>query len=264
MPRAPGIRDFDVTRAGVDGVVRVESDAVAVEQPLEFRVDGQPGAVTMRTPGDDEDLLRGLLYAEGMITRLSDIRGFDPLRDNVIDVRLRSALARRRLPERSMIASSSCGVCGKVSLESLQVCAPVVRSSLQVGRSVVALLPERLRAGQATFEQTGGLHAAGVFTVAGDLLAVREDVGRHNAVDKLVGWALLEGRLPAHESVLCISGRLSFEIVQKAAVAGFPVIAAVSAPSSMAIDVADQFGLTLCGFVRGGSFNIYTRPDRVC
>jgi len=264
MARAPGIRDFEVSRAaGAGGELRREADAVAVEEPLEFRVDGRPGAVTMRTPGEDEDLLRGFLFAEGLIAEASDIRGFDRVGDDVIDVTLRSALARKRLPERSMFASSSCGVCGKVSLESLHVHAPVVTSGLRVARDVIAALPDRLRAGQATFDRTGGLHAAGVFTAAGELEGVREDVGRHNAVDKVVGWALAAGRPPMSESILCVSGRLSFEIVQKAAVAGFPVVAAVSAPSSMAIEIADQFGLTLCGFVREGGFNIYTRAERV-
>ncbi len=244
--------------------VCTEGDRIVVEEPLEFHIDGQPGSITMRTPGQDEELLRGFLYAEGMITEAGDVREIERVQPNVVNVVLKSSLARKRLPERSMFASSSCGVCGKVSIESLHFDAPVVEAGLSVARDVVSSLPDKLRGGQTVFAETGGLHAAGVFTAAGDLEAVREDVGRHNAVDKLVGWAVGEGRAPLHESILCVSGRLSFEILQKAVVAGFPVVAAVSAPSSAAVDLADQYGVTLCGFVRDGRFNIYTHAHRVC
>jgi FdhD protein len=261
---SPAIRDLTVERVGGGGGARTDTDRIAVEEPLEFRVDGHPGAVTMRTPGHDEELVRGFLFAEGMIAEAGDVRGFERISDNIVNVALRSSLARKRLPERSTFASSSCGVCGKVSIESLHVHAPVVTSELEVAGDVIAGLPAALRAAQDVFSQTGGLHAAGWFDEAGALAAIREDVGRHNAVDKLVGWAVGEARVPASRSILCVSGRLSFEIVQKAVVAGFPIVAAVSAPSSAAVEVADEFGVTLCGFVREGRFNAYTHPNRVC
>lgn len=264
MARTPEIRDLEVSRVGGDAAARTETDRVAVEEPLEFHIDGKPGAVTMRTPGQDDELLRGFLYAEGMIAEAGDVRALERVRPNVIDVKLRSALARKRLPERSMFASSSCGVCGKVSIESLHFHAPVIQAELEVRRDVVSSLPGALRASQTVFAETGGLHAAGCFTAEGELLALREDVGRHNAVDKLVGWAVVAGRVPLHDSILCVSGRLSFEIIQKAVVAGFAVVAAVSAPSSAAVEIAEQYGVTLCGFVRDGRFNIYTHVDRVC
>lgn len=264
VAKAPGIRDLEVSRVGGGAGVRTEGDRVVVEEPLEFRVDGKPGSVTMRTPGQDEELLRGFLYAEGVIAEAGDIRELERLEPNVFNVKLRSALARKRLPERSTFASSSCGVCGKVSIESLHFHAPVIDAALSVSHEVVSSLPDKLRGAQTVFAATGGLHAAGLFSAAGDLEAVREDVGRHNAVDKLVGWAVGEGRVPLHAAILCVSGRLSFEIVQKAVVAGFPVVAAVSAPSSAAVDIAEQYGVTLCGFVRDGRFNIYTHVDRVC
>ncbi len=268
MGDRPEMRDVAVTQvpAGAGGV----RDTVVVEEPLEFHVDGRPGAVTMRTPGHDEDLLRGFLFCEGLIAETGDIRGFGVPEDvpaeqrgNVVDVRLRSALARKRLPERSMFASSSCGVCGKVSIASLHVHAPVVASELRATAATVAGLPDALRRGQTVFERTGGLHAAGAFTADGALVAVREDVGRHNAVDKLVGWALAEGRVPASDSILCVSGRLGFEIAQKAIVAGFPIVAAVSAPSSLAVELCERHGVTVCGFVRDGRFNIYAHPRRI-
>jgi len=170
---------------------------------------------------------------------------------------------RKRVPERSMFATSSCGVGGKVSIESIEVRAPVVHAELRVAPEVIAAMPERLRDAQAMFDTTGGLHAAAAFSPGGELEALREDVGRHNAVDKLVGWALAAGRVPLHASVLCVSGRLSFEIVQKAVVAGFPIVVAVSAPSTLAVEIAERFGVTLCGFVRDGGFNVYSAPQRV-
>jgi FdhD protein len=267
---ASASRELAVHRIDKFGLARAAHDVVAVEAPLEFRVDGAPGAVTMRTPGDDHELVRGFLFAEGLIADASEIReivvpdGLPPEEHgHVLDVRLRNPLARKRLPERSSFASSSCGVCGKVSLASLRVRAPVIDASLRVEPATLAALPDRLRDAQAVFETTGGLHAAAAFDASGELWAVREDVGRHNAVDKLVGWALGVGRVPLSGAILQVSGRLSFEIVQKAIVAGFPAVCAVSAPSSLAVELAEQFGVTVCGFVRGGRLNVYSHPERV-
>jgi FdhD protein len=265
-----GIRELEVARHQPFRPPALERDVVVVEEPLEFHIDGQPGAVTMRTPGHDEDLLRGFLYGEGIVARNSDIRWFQrpkqrapELHGQVIEVRLRSPLARQRIPERALFASSSCGVCGKVSIGSLQIRAPVIEAPLVVESSVLVGLPARLRDQQRLFAATGGLHAAGCFRATGELQVIREDVGRHNAVDKVVGWALSEDRLPLHDSILVVSGRLGFEIIQKAVMAGFPVVAAVSAPSSLAVEIADRFGVTLCGFVRDGSYNVYSHPARI-
>jgi FdhD protein len=238
---------------------REESDHVAVEEPLEIRIVGRPVAVTMRTPGHDEELALGFCLSEGIpATRAAppldlaantvevEARGFDP------------AAAERRF-----YTSSSCGVCGKGALEAVAVEAPRVESDLRVPFALLANLPDRLRAAQAAFAATGGLHATGLFSPEGDLLCLREDVGRHNAMDKVLGWAFLESRLPLTQSILCVSGRLSFELVQKAAVAGCPVLVAVGAPSSLAVELAGDRGLTLCGFARDGRLNVYTEPWRV-
>jgi FdhD protein len=238
---------------------RREPDRVAVEEPLEIRVNGEAVAVTMRTPGNDEELALGFCLSEGIVpanARLPhnlaantvevDAPGFDP-------GKLR----------RSFYTTSSCGVCGKGALEAVAIEAPAVDSKLRVGSTVVASLPDTLRSAQATFAATGGLHATGLFTSDGSLTCVREDVGRHNALDKVVGWAYRRQLLPLAEFVLCVSGRLSFELVQKAAVAGCPLLAAVGAPSSLAIELAADRGITLCGFVRGTRFNVYTEPWRV-
>lgn len=268
-----GSRDARVLR--LSPTTRVEVlDAVAVEEPLELRVHGKPVTVTMRTPGHDEELARGFLYGEGLLGRpgepgtrqLVSARAPEALRPdeagNVLDLELSSALAQLRV-NRNFYTTSSCGVCGKSSLAALAVHAPVIPAGLEVPLDVVAGLPARLRAGQPLFEETGGLHAAGLFDAAGTALCVREDVGRHNAVDKVVGWAHGSGRLPAAEHLLAVSGRASFEIVQKAVMAGVPVVVAVSAPSSLAVALADRFGVTLCGFVRQGAVNVYSHPARV-
>lgn len=249
-------------------------DRLAVEAPLELRVGGRPLTVVMRTPGHDEELARGFLFTEGLISSLDDILSItrpDGLAGdeagNVVDIRLQPppvALGARRPPlERSFMASSSCGVCGKTSIAQLAISSPPLESDLRVSRDVVRALPDRLRATQAAFAETGGLHASALFTGDGALLAAREDVGRHNALDKLVGWALAERRLPLSEAVLMVSGRVSFEIVQKAIAAGIPVVAAVSAPSSLAVDLAERFGVTLVGFLRGDAMNLYAHPERV-
>jgi FdhD protein len=245
-------------------------DAVAVEEPLEIRIGGRAATVIMRTPGCDEELARGFLYTEGLISNIGDLLeisrpgGLRPEEiGNVLDVRVQPALVRVQPFQRNFYASSSCGVCGKSSLAAIQVKSPRVVSDLVVARATIAALPERLSAAQAAFAQTGGLHAAGLFDERGALLAAREDVGRHNAVDKLVGWALAEGRLPASRAILMVSGRTSFEILQKAIAAGVPVVCAVSAPSSLAVSLAEQLGVTLVGFLRGGSMNVYAHVERI-
>ena len=236
-----------------------ETDRLAVEEPLEIRVDGTAVAVTMRTPGHDEELALGFCLTEGL-----DPAAAHPSADlaaNVVEVDAPGAdLAK---VQRSFYTSSSCGVCGKGALEAVAVDAARVDSDLTVAFDVVASLPGRLRSAQPAFDLTGGLHATGLFTADGELRCVREDVGRHNAMDKVIGSAFLEGLLPLARNVLCVSGRLSFELVQKAAVAGCPVLVAVGAPSSLAVELADDRGLTLCGFVRDGAATLYTHPHRV-
>jgi FdhD protein len=236
-----------------------DRDRVAAEEPLEIRIGGQPVAVTMRTPGNDEELALGFCLSEGLRPAGASVP--DDLAANTIAVAA-SGFDAERL-RRSFYTSSSCGVCGKGALEAVAVEAPRVESQLRVPLAVVATLPDRLRAEQAAFDATGGLHAAGLFDADGGLLFVREDVGRHNALDKVVGRAFLDGLLPLAQHVLCLSGRLSFELVQKAAVAGCPVLVAVGAPSSLAVELAVDRGVTLCGFVRGGSANVYTEPWRI-
>jgi FdhD protein len=233
-------------------------DAVAVEEPLEIRVDGAPLAVTMRTPGEDEELALGFLYGEGLI---DTARRAGPPRDlaaNTVEV---AGPLMRHPGERRFYTTSSCGVCGKGAMDEVAVhCAPLPAGPV-LPRELLADLPERLR--QPTFERTGGLHATGLFDANGKLLLIREDVGRHNAMDKVVGRALLEGWLPLHDHVLCVSGRQSFELVQKAAVAGAPILVGVGAPSSLAIRLAEDRGMTLCGFARGGRVNVYAGPERL-
>jgi FdhD protein len=238
---------------------RRDRDRVAVEEPLEIRIEGRPVAVTMRTPGHDEELAFGFCISEGL--RPTGVRLPDDLAANTVEVEA-PGFDPERL-SRSFYTSSSCGVCGKGALEAVAVEAPRVESDLRLPLRLVAALPERLRGAQAAFEVTGGLHATGLFAADGATLCVREDVGRHNAMDKVVGWAAREGRLPLADCVLCLSGRLSFELVQKAAVAGCPVLVAVGAPSSLAIELAADRRVTLCGFVRDGTANVYTEAWRI-
>jgi FdhD protein len=226
-----------------------EKDELAVEEPLEIRVNGSPVAVTMRTPGHDEELALGFLLSEGV--RASNAH---PPADLDFDVERLS---------RHFYTSSSCGVCGKGALEAVAVEAPPVASDLTVSAELVASLPERLRGAQPTFAATGGLHATGLFDEAGAPACVREDVGRHNALDKVVGYAFTKDLLPLTRFILCVSGRLSFELVQKAAVAGCPLMVAVGAPSSLAVELARDRRVTLCGFVRDGRVNVYSEPWRV-
>jgi FdhD protein len=238
---------------------RNERDQVAVEEPLEVRIAGRPVAVTMRTPGHDEELALGFCLSEGL--RPHAARVPDDFAANTVDVDA-PGFDPGRL-QRSFYTSSSCGVCGKGALEAVAVDSPRVESQLRVPLALVASLPDLLREAQAAFAATGGLHATGLFSAEGELLCAREDVGRHNAMDKVIGWAFGAGRLPLAESVLCVSGRLSFELVQKAAVAGCPVLVAVGAPSSLAVSLAHDRGITLCGFVRGGAANVYTEAWRI-
>jgi FdhD protein len=233
-------------------------DEVAVEEPLEIRVDGAPLAVTMRTPGHDEELALGFLYGEGLIDAPHRAGLTADFANNVIEVQgplLRDPGSRR------FYTTSSCGVCGKGALEEVAVHAPVATPGPVVDRELLAALPDRLR--QPTFERTGGLHATGLFSAEGELELVREDVGRHNAMDKVIGRALLDGRLPLTGSILCVSGRLAFELVQKAAVAGAPIIVGVGAPTSLAVELATDRGLTLAGFARHGTVNVYSGGQRL-
>lgn len=253
-----------------EGHVREREDSIVGEEPLEIRLGAVPLTVTMRTPGDDLELAAGLLFTEGIIRCRDD---FVSLRhsseknhgENVVLVDLAdNVVFDRGRTRRNFVATSSCGLCGKTTIESIRARA-VSRPNpaLRIDPEVLCLLPTALRSAQALFERTGGLHAAAAFDAQGELLAVREDVGRHNAVDKIVGWALLEGRLPLAEHILMVSGRGGFEIVQKALVAGFPVVASISAPSSLAVHLARDLGLTLVGFLRGERFLLYSGEERV-
>jgi FdhD protein len=264
--------------AVADGERHTRTDYLATEEPLEIRLDAGGAtatvAVTMRTPGADFELAAGFLYGEGVVGGREDVGRLsyctDPEVDaeqqyNIVNVGLvGGAMPDLHTLERHFMTSSACGVCGKASLDALELrgC-PVVPPGPVVDPAVLPRLPDALREGQGLFESTGGLHAAGLFTAGGELVAVREDVGRHNAVDKLVGWALLDGRLPLSDHLLMVSGRSSYEILQKALVAGIPVVCAVSAPSSLAVDLARRFGMTLVGFLRGQRFNVYAGEERL-
>jgi FdhD protein len=237
-----------------------DRDELAVEEPLEIRVGGVPVAVTMRTPGHDEELSLGFLRSEGIPAESA--RPTADFAANVIEVDVFGDFDLDRL-KRNFYTSSSCGVCGKGALEAIAVEAPVVTSDLALAPDIAIALPGRLREAQATFAATGGLHATGLFDEHGELVCAREDVGRHNAMDKVIGWAFLRRLLPLTRHVLCVSGRLSFELVQKAAVAGSPILVAVGAPSSLAVELARDRRITLCGFVRDGRLNVYTETQRI-
>ena len=269
-PGVPGIREVVVSRSGAAD----RRDLVAVEEPMEVRVNGASFAVIMRTPGADRDLAAGFLLAEDVIRTADEIGTIeycqdvtDEGRDNTINVTVTGHAAARlteRLGERRQVMmTSSCGLCGRRTIESLQARVATVDGAWSVSADLIASLPDRLRQSQAVFESTGGLHAAGLFDRSGVLQLSAEDVGRHNAVDKIVGRTLLAGKHPLSQSLLLVSGRTSFELVQKALLAGIPLLAAVSAPSSLAIDLAEQAGITLCGFVRGRQFNIYSHRTRI-
>lgn len=270
-----------ITRvSGSPAQVTERADVLAAEEPLGIRIGGQAATLTMRTPGDDVDLAAGFLLSEGIVAGPGDIASIvlctgekcghdhgddDPGRmGNIADVMLRAGLGQQAA-RRNFMTTSACGVCGKASIADLRIASPYDLSADQVRISagMLAALPDALRDAQRVFERTGGLHAAALFAVDGRLLAIREDVGRHNAVDKVLGWALRADRLPLSGCVLLVSGRASFELVQKAVMAGIPVLAAVSAPSSLAAELAADAGLTLVGFLRGGSMNVYAGAQRV-
>jgi FdhD protein len=254
------------------GEARRARDRLAVEEPLELRVAGRPVGVTMRTPGNDFELAIGYCISERLVARPEDVEAVrfcapegQAQEYNVLTVDLRPGVP---VPDPSLdrlvVTSSSCGVCGKASIDAVTVaCASLAGDALAVPGEVLAAIPARVREAQRVFEQTGGLHAAAICDATGEVRCVREDVGRHNAVDKVIGWAATEHRLPLTGMVLFVSGRCSFEVVQKAAVAGVPLVAAVSAPTSLAVELADQVGMTLIGFLRGNAMNIYSHPHRV-
>jgi FdhD protein len=262
---------------GGPGKAASRADFLAAEEPLGIRVGGAALTMTMRTPGDDIELAAGFLVSEAVVRAPADITGIklcdgtscghgdhDGL-GNIVDVTLASGATITPGAQRNFMTTSACGVCGKASIEDICVLPheALAADSAQFAPAVLATLPERLREAQRVFSRTGGLHAAGLFTADGELIAVREDVGRHNAVDKVVGWALLDGRLPLSGRALLVSGRASFELVQKAVLAGIPLLAAVSAPSSLAVDLAEEAGLTLVGFLRGPSMNVYAGAQRI-
>jgi len=257
---------------------RDDRDQVAAEEPLQLSLDGKPLSIVMRTPGNDLELALGLLWAERVIRSLDDVDRVrisaeaeeneprvsvanDLVESNQVDVYLRSTAGRR--PERSFLATSACGVCGATTVESLALDFPDLSEGPRVAAAMLPELSDRVREQQRIFESTGGLHAAGLFDQHGQIELLREDIGRHNAVDKIVGRALLDGRLPLARSVLAVSGRAGYEVVQKAVAAGIPILAAVGAPSSLAVATAERFGMTLVGFLRDDRFNVYTAPERI-
>ena len=273
-PAAPGLR----IRRFAAGEWSESPDAVVTEEPLQLLLDGEPLAVVMRTPGSDIELALGLLFAEGIIRSVRDVRGMRIsaeadeteslikvvpalVESNQVDVQL--AGRPRRKPERSMLASSACGVCGTQMIEDLRRDLASLPAGPPFDAVLLPGLVEKLRSGQGVFDRTGGLHAAGLFDAGGELIALREDVGRHNAVDKVVGRLLLDGRLPASNMQLVVSGRAGYELVQKSIGAGIPLMAAVGAPSSLAVAMAREFNQTLVGFLRGDRFNVYSAPDRL-
>jgi FdhD protein len=262
-----------------EGRSRLKSDVLATEEPMEVRLvttdETRTVAVTMRTPGNDFELAAGFLYGEGIVSSPEEIRKISYCVDrevdedqqyNIVNVEVAGGSRNYDLPslERHFYTTSACGVCGKASLEQLELrgC-PVIPPGPEVSPETIYALPDRLREAQGLFDATGGLHAAALFDAEGGLIALREDVGRHNATDKLVGWALLEGRLPLSGNIIMVSGRSSFEILQKCLTAGVPVVCAISAPSSLAADVAREFGMTLVGFLRGERFNVYSGESRI-
>jgi FdhD protein len=273
-PQAPELP----IRRWANGAWSAADDPVAAEEPLQLSLDGSPLSVVMRTPGNDVELALGLLRAEKVIESLADVAFIrvsaespapeelvrieaDLIESNQVDVHLEQSAARR--PERSFLSSSACGVCGATTVESLTLDFPKLAAGPRISAALLPLLADRLREGQAVFETTGGLHAAGLFAASGDLLVTREDVGRHNAVDKVVGRELLDGRLPASDRLLAVSGRAGYEVVQKAIAAGIPILVAVGAPSSLAVQTARAFDLTLVGFLKRDRFNVYSGSERL-
>lgn len=273
-PASPGLQ----IRRWTDGKWSESPDMVVTEEPLQLMLDGDALSVVMRTPGHDVELSLGLMFSEGVLRSATDVRVIrisaeageleagvavesSLVESNQVDIHL--ATKARRKPERSMLSSSACGVCGTVMIEDLRRDLALLPAGPAVDPGLLPSLVERLRSGQGVFDRTGGLHAAGLFTAAGELVYLREDVGRHNAVDKVVGRALLDERVPASDSILVVSGRAGYEIVQKSITAGIPVLAAVGAPSSLAVALAREFNQTLVGFLKGDRFNVYSAPERL-
>ena len=270
---ADAFRAVDVERVR-DGVRQGGTDRAATEEPLEIRLHNRPFAVIMRTPGADRELAAGFLLAEGVLKSPDDLGTLqhctDPGADhpeNIVDATIANgsadAVERLLADRRQVMTNSSCGMCGRLTIDSLRADAPVIRTEWRIPATTLVAIPGRLRAAQRVFDETGGLHAAGLFTCEGQLDAMAEDVGRHNAVDKVVGRMLMQDRLPLSSHLLFVSGRTSFEIIQKAFLAGIPMVAAVSAPSSLAIELAQDAGVTLVGFLRGQDFNVYAHPERI-
>jgi FdhD protein len=273
-PASPGLQ----IRRWTDGKWSESPDMVVTEEPLQLMLDGDALSVVMRTPGHDVELSLGLMFSEGVLRLATDVQVIrisaeageleagvavesSLVESNQVDIHLR--IKARRKPERSMLSSSACGVCGTVMIEDLRRDLALLPAGPAVDPGLLPGLVERLRSGQGVFDRTGGLHAAGLFTAAGELVYLREDVGRHNAVDKVVGRALLDERVPASDSILVVSGRAGYEIVQKSITAGIPVLAAVGAPSSLAVALAREFNQTLVGFLKGDRFNVYSAPERL-
>lgn len=265
----PAITEVRVLKVDAAGTSRSVDDVVAREEPLEIRVEGRSVAVVMRTPGHDEELAAGFLVSEGVVKHPRDILevsqcpSINNKHGNVVDVLLGGAVVNWDSLTRHVFSASSCGLCGKTSIESVFGQFPPVTTEWKVSPKLIASLPDKLRATQETFAKTGGLHACAVFDLEGNLIVSREDVGRHNALDKILGHALMHDLLPLDRHVLLLSGRVSFEMIQKALAAGIPLVAAISAPSSLAIDFAREFGQTLIGFLRGSTMNVYTHEQRL-
>jgi FdhD protein len=270
---AEAYRGVGVTRVR-DGALASDVDRAATEEPLEVRLHNRPFAVVMRTPGADRELAAGFLLSERVLRSADDLGTIEYCTDpaaehpeNIVNVKLANgsaeALDHVFAGQRNVTTNASCGMCGRVTIDSLKTDGPPIRARWTVAAAVLTAVPDRLRQAQAVFDQTGGLHAAGLFTRDGRLVTSAEDVGRHNAVDKVIGRMLMREELPLADHMLFVSGRTSFEIVQKAFLAGIPMVAAVSAPSSLAIELAEECGMTLIGFLRGASFNIYTHAERI-
>ncbi|MFO1484516.1 MAG: formate dehydrogenase accessory sulfurtransferase FdhD [Verrucomicrobiaceae bacterium] len=265
----PAIAAVQVRKVNIAGAQNEVSDVTAREEPLEIRVEGRSVAVVMRTPGHDEELAAGFLVSEGVVQSARDILEVSQCpstgnkHGNVVDVLLGGAVVNWDSLTRHVFSASSCGLCGKTSIESVFQRFPSVKGDWQVTPALIASLPAKLRAAQETFSQTGGLHASGLFDLDGNLVVLREDVGRHNALDKILGHALQRDLLPLDRHILLVSGRVSFEIIQKALAAGIPLVAAISAPSSLAVDFAQEANQTLVGFLRGETMNVYTHPQRL-
>lgn len=268
MPRVQSPVEITRVTEWADGICRPVDDYLAGEEPLEIRISGRPLTVTMRTPGQDEELAAGFLWTEGLIEAPSQIAAMRAIpqvsgRDNIINVELAGQTLAIEANQRNFFAASGCGICGKASIEAIRV-RGLARPDpdFKIKAELLCEFPVRLREQQKVFGQTGGLHAAALFNSVGKLLVLREDIGRHNAVDKIIGWALKKGILPLSDSVMMVSGRGGFEIVQKALTAGVPILASVSAPSSLAVELARQLGLTLVGFLRERRFVVYAYPQR--